>query len=329
MLTDRNQLPPPSAIQRPAFEDLVKTFKSNYLANIRADNPALADQVEKTLEQPGELLTKMCETFTQHLLNEVERRNQQARQLLPGWASGTNLDALVMHQGIKRQVLDSGDPDAFPPVPPTQESDEHLLLRYLLAPHAPAAGSRMQYKATVLTLDERPVITVDKPAANQVRLTYTFSPDGKAAQIKDGDGIRTAPGAVMVPVLARDGNGSPSDELLETIREFYLQRDDTAPMTDDITVQGAEIVPYMLNVTAFVGRGPDLKITEDLLQKSLQAHADKQHRLGGEIRPDEIAHLLYQAGAKRPQVTAPAAVIECQPHQAPYCTGINVEVLRL
>ncbi len=328
MLLDRNQLPPPDAIHRPAFEDVVQQFKADYLANIRASSPELADQVIKTLEQPGELLTKMVETFTQHLLNEIERRNQQARQLLPGWARDSNLDNLVAHQGIQRQVLDQGDPVAYPPVLPTKESDESLLLRYLLQPHAPAAGSRMQYKASVLTLDEKPVITVDKPAENQVRLTYTFSSAGIAAQIKDGNGLRTAPGKILVTVLARDGNGVASGALLDAVR-MHFARDDVAPGTDVITVQSADIVPYSQQVTAYIGNGPDAQITEQTLQKVLQQYADEQHRLGGEIRPDYIGHLLYGQGVKRATVADPPAPIECADHQAPWCEAISVEVLRL
>ena len=328
MLLDRNQLPEPEAIQRPGFDELVQQFKADYLVRIREDNPALADQLERTLEQPGELFSKMCETHVQWLLNEVERRNRQAKQMLPGWASGSNLDSLVAHQSIVRQVISEGDPAAYPPVPPVMESDESLLLRYLLQPHAPAAGSRMQYKASVLTLDEKPVITVDKPADNQVRLTYTFSPEGIAAQIKDGNGLRTAPGDVLVTVLARDGNGVPSGALLDAVRAYFA-RDDVAPGTDVITVQGAEIVPYSQQVTAYIGNGPDAQITEQTLRKVLQQYADEQHRLGGEIRPDYIGHLLYGQGVKRAAVTEPAGPIECQSHQAPWCESITVEVLRL
>lgn len=328
MLTDRNQLPEPEAIARPAFDDLVTEFQADYLANIRATDATLADQVEATLQQPGELLTKMSETFVQYLLNEIERRNQQAKQLLPGWAQGTNLDNLVAHQGITRQVIDEGDSAAYPPVPPTMEADDSLLLRYLLQPHAPAAGSAMQYKASILTLDEKPSVTVDKPSDNQVRVTYTFNPQGIAAQIKDGNGLRTAPGQVQVTVLAREGDGTASDVLLQAVTDYFA-RDDVSPGTDDISVQGAEIINYTQTVKAYIGNGPDTQITEQSITEVLQAYADEQHRLGGEIRPDYISHLLYQQGVKRGDIEQPTAAIECQPHQAPYCTAINVEVLRL
>lgn len=325
MLTDRNYLPAPEAIARPEFEAVVAQFKADYVANIKASDPALADEIEVTLEQPGALLTKMCETFAQYLLNEIERRNQQAKQLLPGWSRGSNLDNMVAHQGIQRQVLDPGDSDAWPVIPPVQESDDHLLLRYLLQSHAPAAGSRMQYKASCLTLDERALVTVDKPSPDKVQLTYILQPDGIATQIKDGNGLMPTPGHVTVTILAREGDGTASPELLDHVRDHFA-RPDVSPGTDQITVQGAEIIPYTISAIAWIGRGPDSQITEISLRQKLQAYADKQHLLDAVIQPSFITHILHDAGAVKREIIEPVADIDCAPHQAPYCMGITVEV---
>jgi phage-related baseplate assembly protein len=328
MLLDRNQLPTPEAIARPSFDGVVAKFKQDFIAKVQTENPVLAVQLTQTLEQPGELLTKMFETFSQYLLNEIERRNQQALQLLPGWAQDTNLDNLVAHQGIKRQVLSPGDDQAFPPVAAVKESDDALFLRYLLQSHAPAAGSRMQYKAALLTLDEKPIITIDKPAANKVRLTYTLDPQGWAAKIKDANGLRTSPGEVMATILARAGSGQADAVLLEAVRT-HMQRDDVSPGTDNITVQSAKIVEYQQHVVVQIGQGPDPQITQESVQQSLQEYANQQHKLGAEIHPDFISHLLYSQGAKRAQVVSPSAAIVCDADQAPWCTAVDVEVQRL
>ena len=352
MLTDLNQLPPPDAIYRPTFDELVAQFKSDYLNNIRTDNAALADQVEQTLEQPGELLTKMCETFVQYLLNEIERRNQQARQLLPAYATGSNLDNLVAHQGIQRQVLVEGDPDAYPPIPTELESDEDLLLRYLLQPHAPAAGSQMQYKASLLTLDEKPVITIDKPSDNQVQLTYTFNAGGMAAQIKDGNAFKTdVPGQVLITVLQREmeteedpsetGQGQMQNEqdeesentvtqeaLLQAVRNHFA-RDDIGPGTDEVIVQAAENLDYDINVSAIIGKGPDTDVIKKQMENALQDYAEQQYRLGGVIQQDYIKHILFQNGAKSCEVTIPSqSEIQATEAQAPHCNSITVEVNR-
>lgn len=328
MLTDRNQLPAPEAIQRPEFETYLADFKAEYVARIRADDAALADQVEQTLESEGELLTKMAETFTVMLINEVQRRNQQVLAVLPGYASGTDLDNVVAHHGIERQVLEPGDPNAYPPVPAKMESDEDLLLRYWLAPHAPAAGSRLQYRALGLMLDEQPAITLDKPAANQVRLTYTFEPDGLAAQIKDAQGRRTAPGAVRVPVLAREGGGVPTAEQLDAVRAVFA-RDHVVPETDDVTVTAAELVDWQADVVVWVSPGPDTSVLQAVMEQALDDYAESVRVLGGSVQRSMIDHALHKSGAKKIQINTPVADVVADYYQAPRCTSVSVEVRTL
>jgi phage-related baseplate assembly protein len=208
------------------------------------------------------------------------------------------------------------------------ETDEALFLRYLLQSHSPAAGSRMQYKASLLTLDEKPVITLDKPTENQVRLTYTLNPQGWAAKIKDANGLQTAPGKVMATILAQESNGIANSELLDAVR-VHMSRDDVSPGTDEITVQSAEIIEYTQQVIVEIGNGPDPQITQESVEQRLQVYSNEQHKLGAEVRPDIISHLLYQQGAKRAQVITPTDSIVCAANQAPWCTQISVEVRRL
>lgn len=325
MLLDRNQLPPPEAITRPDFDALVSQLRDQLLSRLRQDSPALADQLAEGLAQPGELISKLLDTFAQYLLNEIERRNEQARQLLPAFASGDNLDHLVAHQGLERQLLDPGDPHAIPPRPARRETDQALLLRYLLQPHAPAAGSRMAYRAAVLTLDERARISVSKPAPDQVQLTWQLDSTGTAARIRDGNGLRSGPGKVQITVLAQAGDGSAPADLISAVAQHFA-RDDVAPCTDQISVQSADIIRYRQRAIATLAPGPDAQISQQQLEQELQRYANEQHRLGGEIRPDYISHLLYQQGARRADVSEPASAIHCQPHQAPWCEGIDVEV---
>ena len=107
-------------------------------------------------------------------------------------------------------MLDPGDPAAFPPVPAIYESDDDARLRYYLAPHAPAAGSRMQYRREVFTLGERPSVTVQSATPGVVTVSYTFDPDGYAAQVKDAAWAQTL---VMLgvastqPVCSRTAGG--------------------------------------------------------------------------------------------------------------------------
>lgn len=325
MLTDRNQLPELQALARPDFETYFAQFKSDLLTNLRALDSAKASELAEALAVEGELITKLGEQFVLYLIANIEAENEKARQMLPGYATLDNLDHVVSLLGLSRQVIDPGDPDAVPPIPATEEGDEHLLQRFWLAPHAPAAGSRLHYRFHCLTLDERPVITLDKPADNQVRVTYIYDSPSLVTQVRDGNGRQTAPGEVTITVLSSTGDGT-ADAALQTAVGDYFARDDVRPETDSLVVQSATPIPYTQEVQIWINEGPDAGVIQTALEAELQAYADEQHRLEGKVLRSYIDHLAHKSGAQKVQVDQPAADIEAQYFEAPHCSTVTVTV---
>lgn len=328
LIPGQNQLAEPAIVTVEAFEDLLAEFKTFVVEYVGARSPASAAKLVDSLENESELLTLALEAFCVRLQTHERKYNARIKQMLAWWATGTNLDARLADMGLERQLLDPGDPAAFPPIPPVYESDDDARLRYYLAPHAPAAGSRMQYRREIFTLGERPVVTVDSTASGVVTVTYTFDPDGFAAQVKDGNARRTAPGEVMVTVLSREGDGASSTQLLEGVRRHFA-RPDVRPETDLVTVQGAQIKPYKIRVIARINSGPDSGLTRVAAQQQLQGYADTCHRLEGRVDPSWIDYTLHSAGAVQLEILEPLEPIVTSAFEAPYCTAVDVEVLTL
>jgi phage-related baseplate assembly protein len=325
LIPGQNQLAEPAIVTVEAFEELLAEFKIFVVEYVGARSPESAAKLKDSLENESELLTLALEAFCVRLQTHERKYNARIKQMLAWWATGSNLDARLADMGLERQLLDPGDPAAFPPVPAVFESDDDARLRYYLAPHAPAAGSRMQYRREVFTLGERPAVKVETAAAGVVTVTYTFNPDGYAVQVKDGNGRRTAPGEVMVTVLAREGDGTPSGDLLNGVRQHFA-RPDVRPETDLVTVQGAQIKTYKIRVVAKINPGPDSGLTKVAVQQQLQAYADSCHRLEGRVDPSWIDYTLHNAGAVQLQILEPLAPIVTTAFQAPFCTGVEVEV---
>ncbi|MFO2462493.1 baseplate J/gp47 family protein [Pseudomonas sp. 15FMM2] len=328
LIPGQNQLAPPAMVAVDEFEPLLAEFKAFVVSYVAERSPQNAARLKVSLENQSELLTLALEAFCVRLQTHERKYNARIQQMLSWWATGSNLDARLADMGLQRQVLDAGDPAAFPPVPPTLESDDDARLRYYLAPHAPAAGSRMQYRREVFTLGGRPVVKVDSAAPGVVTVSYTFDPDGYAAQVKDGNGRRTAPGEVMVTVLSRVGNGRPSAELLDGVRRHFA-RPDVRPETDRVTVQGAQVLPYKIRVIAKINAGPDSGLTQVAARQLLQTYAESCHRLEGRVDPSWIDYTIHTAGAAQLEILEPLQPIICTAFQAPYCTGIEVEVRTL
>ena len=325
MLTSRNQLPPMQALDRPTFEALFSQFKVDFLSALAEANPAQAIEVEQTLAIEGELITKLLQAFTQYLIGNTEAENHKAQQMLPGYAEGHNLDQVVALQGIKRQVISEGDASALPPILPVQETDDQLLQRFWLAPHAPAAGTRLHYKYTLLTLDDAPEITLDKPSNNQVRLTYTFGQGDLVTQVRDGNGRRTDLGEVTLTVLASTGQGEASEPLQHAVAQ-YFKRDDVGMETDHIRVQSAGIVTYTQTVQVWITSAPDVALVKARIEHDLNQYAQQQWRLGGQVQRSYIDYIAHQAGAQSVRIDGPLNDIITADDQAPFCTAVSVTV---
>lgn len=323
-----NQLAEPEIVKVETFETLLAEFKAEVLAYVQARDPEKAARLAVALDNDSDLLAMMLQAFTLRLQGHERKYNARIKQMLAWWAEGSNLDARAADLGLERRVIDEGDPNAFPPVDPLLEGDEDLRVRYYLAPHAPAAGSRLQYRREAMTLGERAAVTVEAPEAGRLVVTYTFAPDGYAAQVKDANGRQTAPGQVAVTVLARAGDGTPSAALLEAVRAHFA-RDDVGPETDLVTVRAAEVVRYRIRAIVYINQGPDAQLTQANARAALEAYATARHLLEGYVDPSRIDYVLHAAGAERLQLLEPLAPIECAAHQAPYCEGIELEVRTL
>lgn len=322
----QNRLPEPSAVAVKLYEEQLVKFKETVIALVTEHDPDLVELVRQTLENEAEIGTKIIEAATVVLQTRIREVNEQALQMLAYWAIGDNLDAKVSDLGLVRQEIEPGDLGAFPQIPPTMESDEHLKLRYFLAPHAPAAGSNQHYRFEVMSLGDRPVITVESPEKSLVVVSYKFEDGGWGGKVKSANGIRTSPGVVSIPVLSHEGDGTPSNDLLTAVAAHFKDRDDTAPKTDDIYVVPAEIIEYSITGKVFVNRGADGELVRQTCELACAEYAKQQHELGVTILGSMLDHVLHGAGAVEIALNNPVDDIVCNDFQAPFCTKIELTV---
>lgn len=318
----------PNVFDVPDFEDLLLKYKTaitTYIAN--NDLPNLGN-VSQALQNESTLLSMVIQAMTLARQDEIRQWNYHARQMFRKYVSDPKaVDALAAQFGLERQVIKKGNPNAYPPIPDTMESDEHLLRRYDLAPFGlHTTGTRHGYKFHALSLGERPVITLET-YGKTITQTYDF-PDLKGELlIKDADCRMLEPnsGKVELVILRNDGNGTPSAALIQRVSD-YMNRDDIAQKTDELTVRGASIVNYTIDVTVYSEGDPDYSVDADAVKQALQAFTDKAHKLGSRVDKNQVSYVALDLGAKRVVVTQPSADIVCNWDQAPYCTEVVVNV---
>ena len=325
-----DRLPEPEVLAVSGVDANLSELKSVVLEIVRRLRPDDVAAVADTLENDAELVSIVLQACAQILTVRERRLNDKIRSILMLWAKGSNLDARVAEFGVKRQLIKKGDPNAFPPVPDELESDEDVLIRTLLAPFGfGTTGSELAYQFHAMTLGERPHIGVTSPKDGQVVLTYTFPAGTRAAEVKDARARMAAPetGRMNVWILGRAGDGTPTPALLAA-SQAYLDRPDIRLGTDTVTALPAVIRPYQIHVRLHGGRWPGGEIDPKPVEQLLQQYAAGIHRLEAYVDPGHIGHVCrLPQTVTRAEVLHPAAPMECLVHEAPYCTGITVEVV--
>ncbi|WP_243032915.1 baseplate J/gp47 family protein [Vibrio cincinnatiensis] len=319
----------PKAFQEPDFETLLSEYIDFAVEHCAASDKEKAAYLQEALTNDSELLAQVLQALALKYIADTREKNYWALQMFRKFVTETEMvDLLAMQYNLKRQVLQVKDDSVFPPKPAVLESNDDLLQRFDLAPYQfHTTGTRLGYRFHALTLDERPAIKIESEE-DAVVVRYEFPKAVQPALVKDAQARMTEPnsGKVSVAILSREtANGVPSAALLERASK-YLNRDDIAQESDEITTKAARLKPYKINVVLYTGANPNNHITQAQAQKTAAEFAERKHRFEEVIDVEEIGHEFYKLGVKRVKVLEPAADVVCQWDEAPYCSEVIIDV---
>lgn len=123
------------------------------------------------------------------------------------------------------------------------------------------------------------------------------------------------PGVVEVrPVM--QGGELPSADVLDDVRKA-LSAEDVRPLTDTVTVQAPELVPFDIRLTWYLSRSREslLATTRAAVEAAVDRYRQWQRaKPGRDILPLQLLSLLEQAGARRVDLNEPK-YLTLQPYQ--------------
>jgi len=325
-----DRIPEPDVLKVDGFEAVLAAIKELILERVMALRPSDTEAVAETLENDAELASIIAQACAMVVVNRERRLNDKIRQVLLLWAKGSNLDARAADYGITRQVIKAGNPDAYPPIPDEMESDIDLLTRCLLAPFGFATtGSEMAYRYHLMTLGAKPLTTISTPSPGRIVVTHDFHADSRASEVLDGRAVMAEQetGRVDCYLLARIGDGTPSADLLSYAND-YMNRKDVRLLTDTVTVKAPTIKPYAIHVRLHGSTSPIGMIDPAQVTADLKQYGEDSRQLEATIDPGRLYSISYAPQTVlRAEVLEPVAPIFCTLAEAPYCTGVTVEVV--
>ncbi|EBE1244985.1 TPA_asm: baseplate assembly protein [Salmonella enterica subsp. enterica serovar Typhimurium] len=286
-----SDLPVPDAIVVP---DATVIF-SAWLARLRELDPEFDALVE------SDPAYKQGEVNAYQLTLAFQRVNDAVRAVFLASAKRGDLDQIGAAFNVARMVIEPARPDAVPPTDAVMEEDEAFRERIQLSwSQLNTAGARNAYRFHARSADED-VLDAD-----------AYGPDehGRA-------------GEVDVYVLSREGNGTASEALLETVRA-RLSADEVRPLTDFVTVKSAIIKPYSVTAVLDIPDGPDAGEVLENAKNVLTAYTLLAKRINAMVPVSAIYAALQQTGVVRVTLTSPQADIEAATGTAPYCAAISI-----
>ena len=284
---DLSQLPPPNVIEPLDFEVIFARKLARLIGLDRTfDALVESDPAYKVLQVAA---------YDELLLRQ--RINEAAKAVMLAYAEDEDLDQLAANFQLKRLIITPADPAAIPPVPAVYESNESLRRRVQLSFEGfTTAGSQGSYIFAALN------------ASGLVLDANAFSPE---------------PGLVSVYVLSREGNGTSSEQLLNSV-VAAVNAEEVRPMTDQVTVLSAAVTDYQIEAVITVFPGPDAELIRQAAIEAARAYTDSVHKMSYDVTYSGLMAALHRPGVQSVELITPAASIVNDEGEASYCTNINV-----
>lgn len=284
---DLSQLPAPAVLELVDYEQIVREIYADFV-NRFPDFTAFLE---------SDPVSKLVEAFAYREMVKTQEWNDKCLSVFLAFAKGTDLDHIGANYSVPRLVIVEAQPTAIPPVAAVYEDDTAYRQRIQMAFQGySVAGPEGAY------------------------VVHAMGADGR---VKDISAISPEPGVVSVYVLSHEAGGIASDEVLDNVAAALNDRS-VRPLTDQVGVYAASVIPYEVTAHLQIERGPDASVILSAARKAVQAYTDSVAKLGREVALSGLYKALHQGGVIEATLTSPAATIEVSPGQAAYCTGITL-----
>lgn len=316
---DLSRLPAPVLIDQPDFE----TRNGAKLARLVELLPEFTALVE------SDPAIKLIEADAYDEMVLAQAFNDAARNLLLAYASGGSLDHLGALMDVARLELTPADEVTGDPA--VMESDDDFRRRILIAPHSfSVAGPELAYvyharSASGDVLDA----TATSPTPDDIKalvgsvLVDEGADPGLIAAMTAALDAAKWPGDVDVSILSRTGDGTAPPQTLSAV-EAVLTLDEVRPLTDNVTVQSADIVDFDITADLYLYAGPDSGLIIDTATSALDLYLADNRRLGRDITRAGIIAALKVAGVQNVILTEPAADLVLTEVQAGNAANITL-----
>jgi len=152
---------------------------------------------------------------------------------------------------------------------------------------------------------------------------YAFHARSAHADVRDVAVTSPTPGHVQLVILAKSGDGTPSQAVLEAVRAA-VSDERVRPLTDSVDVVAAQVTPYSLRATLIVEPGPSAETVRAAAETAVRAYADSRHALGAFVALSGFAAALHRPGVRRIALAMPTQDLDMPDHGAAFLASLEL-----
>lgn len=289
------ELPAPEILIALDFETTLTSYKNKLIE--------LHPPCAEVLAIESEPLTKLLQVAAWRDMLLTARYNDEAKSLLLAYATDATLDHIgfTYYRGETRLVIVAEDLTVYPIVDQVLESDDDFRNRLALKPESYSSAGPTE--------------------------AYRFFAMSASGQVKDARATSPIPGTTLVTVLSREGQGIPSQPVLDAVTAA-LSPTDIRPLCEEVLVAAAEIIPYSLNIGLHIYNGLDQSLIKTAAETALADYTSKSHKLGVHHTKAGWYKAAKQEGVWDVTLNL-ASNIEVTEQQAAFCTSITVSIVEV
>lgn len=296
-LVDLKKLPAPKVVQELSYETLLTQRKEKFLSLQESDE--MRQHWQARLQLESEPVVKLLEENAYLELLLRTNINESAKAVMLAYATGSDLDQLGALFGVTRLIIQAEDLKSNSHTTAKYEDDERFRTRIQMSLEGlTTAGSRASYEFHALST---------------------------SAKIKDVDVTSPTAGTVKVAILSTEGQGTADGDLIKAVKE-QLNAEHIRPLTDTVLVESAVILTYEIQANITLYPSVLESVVMGNVNQAIASYVNKQHSLGIDITRSGIYAALHQEGVQNVKLTKPMDDLIVQPHQAAYCTQIQVNL---
>ncbi|EOW9487950.1 baseplate J/gp47 family protein [Vibrio cholerae] len=149
---------------------------------------------------------------------------------------------------------------------------------------------------------------------------YKFHAKSAHPDVKDVAVTSPAPVEVVLYVLTKTGNGTPSRGLCDLVRAYC---EPFRPLTDKLSVEPATVIEFSVNAELTIKPGPSADEVVKAAKQRLSEYLASENRFGGELDVSGIHWALKVEGVSKVRLIDWVDITAGQ-NDAPFCTQVTV-----